>query len=369
MRAARIYSYNLVDRIAPNGLSIYMLGAGLLAAGLGQFVASTDAYYGYRLETGFALLALMLANGALAAVVVVNALRRSSALAAQMRSCSPPNMALRFIHLAAAVHAALVLAFLLPLLETLLDPYALPFLTWTTLAGAALILALLNGLRWDARFALAGAVVSLAGFGCAVWYAPSIYGWDLRPLGWYAILVSAIPVLAFLALFLRRAPVFAESRWRRRGMAAALFIALACAVALHMAANPANRFAANLNDALESGASEIRFADLTDFEWDAVEIYFPYTFNGSLSPAARENVDIVSRLGLGFNDIAFMVFLKDGEIVYYEAARHDNHTFDYPPYDAPYPWTLRREDAVFAVHPGAMRHTLALVENPPALQP
>ena len=369
MRAARIYSYNLVDRIAPNGLSLYILGAGLLAAGLGQFVASTDAYYGYRLETGFALLALMLANGALAAVIIVNALRRSSALTSRLRSCSPPNAAFRFIHFAAAVHAALVLAFLLPLLETLLDPYALPFLSWTTLAGAALILALLNGLRWDARFALAGAVVSIAGFGCAVWYAPAIYGWDLRPMGWYAILVSAIPVLAFLVIFLRRAPVFAESRWRRRGMAAALFIALACAVALHMAANPADRFSANLNEALAGGASEIRFSDLTDFEWDTVEIYIPYTSNDTLSPAARERADVVSRSGLRFNEfIDFMVFLKDGEIVYYEAVEHDNHTFDYPPYGHPYPWTLRREDAVFTVHRGGMRHELAL-ESQAALQP
>ena len=367
MRAAWIYSYNLIDRAVPNGLSLYMLGAGLLAAGLGQFAASTDAYYGYRLETGFALVALMLANGALAAVAIAKALRRSSAPASLLQSDSPPNVALRFIHLAAAAHAALVLTFLLPLLQILLDPYALPFLSWTTLAGAALLLALLNRLRWDARFAIVGAVVSVAGLGCAVWYAPSIYGWDLRPMGWYAILVSSIPVLAFLALFLRRAPAFSESRWRRRGMAAALFAALACAVALHMAANPADRFSANLNEALDGGASEIRFSDLTDFEWDAVEIYIPYTFDYNLSPAARERADIDSMSGLGFNEhIDFMAFLKDGEIVYYEAVRHDKHTFDYPHYDTPYPnpypWTLRREDAVFTVHRGEMRHKLALEE-------
>ena len=157
-------------------------------------------------------------------------------------------------------------------------------LTWTSLAGAAMILALLNGLRWDARFAALGAVASVATFGCAIGYAPTIYGWDLQPMGWYAILASAIPALAFLALFLRRAPAFSESHWRRRLMAAALFIALACAVALHMAANPADRFAANLNDALDSGASKIRFSDLTDFEWDTVEIYIPYTFDENLSP-------------------------------------------------------------------------------------
>ena len=39
MRAAWIFAYNLIDRIAPKGLSLYTLGAGLLAAGLAQFVA------------------------------------------------------------------------------------------------------------------------------------------------------------------------------------------------------------------------------------------------------------------------------------------------------------------------------------------
>ena len=56
-----------------------------------------------------------------------------------------------------------------------------------------------------------------------------------------------------------------------------------------------------------------------------------------------------------------MAFLKDEEIVYYEAVWHDKHTFDYPhPDDQPYPWTLRREDAVFTVYRGVNLHTLAL---------
>ena len=360
MRAAWIFVYNLIDRVIPNGLSLYVLGLGLLAAGLAQFVASTDAYYGYRIEMGLALLTLMSANCALAAAAIANMLRRSSSLASLLRSASPPNMAFRFIHFAAAAHAALVLTFLLPLLQTLPDGFALPFLSWTSLSGAALALALLSGLRWDARFAVLGAVVSAAAFGCAVWFAPTIYGWDLRPMGWYAILVSSLPALAFLALFLRRAPGFSASRWRRGGMAAALFIALACAVGLHMAANPADRFSASLNKALDGGASEIRFSDLTDFEWDTVEIYIPYTFDENLSPAARESADIVSRSHLFNNRVDFMAFLKDEEVVYYETVWHDNHTFVYPHPGQPYPWTLRREDAVFTVYRGAERHTLAL---------
>ena len=181
MRAAWIFAHNLIDRIIPNGLSLYLLGAGLLAAGLAQFVASTDAYYGYRIEIGLALMSLMLANSALAAVVVANALRRSSSLASRLRSGSPPNAALRFFHFAAAAYAALVLTFLLPLLQTLPDGFALPFLSWTSLSGAALVLALLNRLRWDSRFAVLGAVVSVAAFGCAVVFAPTIYGWDTVP--------------------------------------------------------------------------------------------------------------------------------------------------------------------------------------------
>jgi len=365
MRAAWIYSYNLIDRIIPNGLSLYLLGAGLLAAAL-AFVPMAFGYPDILLTLALSLAGL--GNTALAAVAMTNALRRSSALAARMRGDRPPTIAFRFFHVAVAACAAAVLSSLLPALQALLNDgwdnmfvVILLLLTWTPLAGAAVILALLNRLRWNARFSVLGAVVSAAVFGCAVGFAPTIYGWDLQPMGWYAILIAAIPALAFLALFLRRAPGFSASRWRRRGLAAAMFLALACAVGLHMAANPADRFAANLNDALDGGASEIRFSDLTDFEWDTVEIYTPYTFDEDLSPAARESADIVSRSYLGYNSrVDFMAFLQDEEIVYYETVWHDNHTFDYPPPDAPYPWTLRREDAVFTVYRGVKRHTLAL---------
>ena len=359
MRAAWIFMYNLIDGVIPNGLSLYLLGAGLLAAAL-AFVPMALIPAGFSSPHFLLAIALSMAglgNTALAAVAMTNALRRSSALAARMRGDRPPTIAFRFFHVAVAACAAAVLPSLLPALQALLNSgmdgmfvgILLP-LTWTPLAGAAVILALLNRLRWDARFAVLGAVVSVAVFGCAVGFAPTIYGWDLQPMGWYAILVSSIPALAFLALFLRRAPAFSASRWRRRGLAAALFLALACAVGLHMAANPADRFAANLNDALDVGASEIRFSDLTDFEWGTVEIYTPYTFDEDLSPKARESADIVSRSYLGYNSrVDFMAFLKGEEIVYSETVWHDNHTFDYPPPDAPYPWTLRREDAVFMV--------------------
>ena len=171
--------------------------------------------------------------------------------------------------------------FLPTLLETLLDAYALPFLSWTSLASAALVLAMLNRLRWDARFALVGAAASVAAFvaafGCAVGFAPAIYGWDLRPLGWYAIMASFVPVLAFLAALLRRAVAFFQSRWRRGAPAAALFIALTCALGLHISSNPNNEFSERLRTALNDSPSEIGFSELTDFEWDTVEMYGAYT--------------------------------------------------------------------------------------------
>ena len=357
MRAAWIFAYNLIDRVIPNGLSLYTLGAGLLAAAL-AFVPMALIPAGFSSPHFLLAIALSMAglgNTALAAVATVNVLRRSSALATRMRGDRPPTTAFRFFHVAVAACASLVLALLLPALQELLNGGSdamfmelLLFLTWTPLAGAAVILALLNRLRWDARFAVLGAVVSVAAFGCAIGFAPTIYGWDLQPMGWYAILVSAIPALAFLALFLRRAPVFSESRWRRGGLAAALFIALACALGLQMELNPFKRFTPNLRAALDSGAPEIRFSDLTDFEWDAVEIHDPYSTEKSLSPAAREGTDMISRSYFGVNGHHdFLVFLKDGEVVHYEVVWREDYSIKYP--SDPSAWSIKREDAVFEV--------------------
>ena len=362
MRALRIYVYNPIDRAVPNALSLYMLGAGLLAAGVGQIIIIANAYivadnYYYNgSDAALALIPITLANCALAAVAVLNLLRRASSLASRLRGDSPPTFAVRFIHFAVAAHAALALPSFLPFMRIFVDvslPLVLDislFLAWASLAGGGLIPALVNRLDWNVRRAALGAVVSVAVFGCAVGYAPTVYGWDLRPMGWCAILASAIPVLAFLTLFLRRrSRAFSESRWRRRGLAVALFAALACALAAQMIANPADRFGGELQAALDGGADEIGFSELTDFEWDAVEIYDPYTWEDSLSPAAREGTDMVSRSHFGYNEILdFVVFLKDGEVAYYEVVWRDNHTTRYPR-NATYPWSLSPEDAVFSV--------------------
>ena len=369
MRAAWIFTYNLIDRLIPNGLSLYTLGAGLLAASL----ALAPMVFGSPNHLLMpALMLAGLANIAPAAVAMMNALRRSSALASRMRGDRPPIAAVRLFHVAVAAHAALVLALLLPALQTVLERdggaliwIALP-LIWTPLAGAAMILALLNRLRWDARFAALGAVVSIAAFGCAVGYAPAIYGWDLRPLGWYAILVTAIPSLAFLTVFLRRAPIFSASRWRRRGLAAALFIALACALGFQMASNPNNEFSESLRTALNGRPSEIRFSDLTGFEWDAVEIYGAYTYQKQISPAAREGADIISLSHFWiYERLKFAAFLRDGEVVYYEAFWTDGYSLHFPP-GSRNPIVLKPEDAVFIAEYDSGGYPRLTLESPAA---
>ena len=45
MRAARIFAYSLIVRIVPNGLSLYTLGAGLLAAGLAGFSVKASEFF------------------------------------------------------------------------------------------------------------------------------------------------------------------------------------------------------------------------------------------------------------------------------------------------------------------------------------
>ena len=255
--------------------------------------------------------------------------------------------AVLFIHVSVLIHSVAVSVNLLAIME---GGIYTPLTVWPSLASAALVLAFLNGLKWSAVHAAMGAAASAVAFGCAVWYAPDIYGWDLQPLGRYAILTSAIPVLAFLALFLRRAPVFSKSRWLPLGAAIALFAALAYAVGLHMAANPPmTSFSESLRTALSARPNQIKLSELTDFEWDTVELYNSYTMPDDFSAIAREGTDIVSRIPLGYNEVGDLaVFIKDGEVVYYEMVwqNENKHTFLFP---GGSPVVLTPQDAVFNV--------------------
>ena len=339
--------------IIPGPNMLWTLGTGLLAASLlhalivAPFLDDYAAHDAAEIFFIYILVLINLGNGALAAAIAIESLRRPPPVSISARSVAKAS---RFIHAAVAAHAAIALpTFLAAAGETWSPSAIFASASWTSLAGAALVLALLNRIRWDARFALLGAAASIAAFGCAVGYAPAIYGWDLRPLGWHAILVTAIPVLAFLVVLLRRAPTFRRLRPLRYGLAAALFIALACAVGFQMASNPDNEFSESLRTALDSRPSEIRFSDLTDFEWDTVEMYSAYTYPRQISPAVREGADIVSLSYFGVNDgLEFAAFLRDGEVVYYEALWLDAYSFHFPSRPRN-PTVLKPEDAVFIV--------------------
>ena len=325
-----------------------MLVASLLHALIAApFLNNYAAHNAAEIFFIYLLVLINLGNGALAAAIAIESLRRPPPVSASVGAVARAS---RFIHAAVAAHAAIALpTFLAAAGETWSPSPIFASASWTSLAGAASVLALLSRSRWDARFAILGAAASIAAFGCAIWYAPAIYGWDLRPLGWYAILVSAIPVLAFLAVFLRRAPTFRRRRPPRYGLAAALFIALTCAAGFQMASNPHDKFSENLRTALDSRPSEIRFSELTDLEWDTVEMYGAYTYPKQISPAVREGADIVSLSYFGVDDgLEFVAFLRDGEVVYYEALWLDGYSFHFPP-GSRNPTVLKPEEAVFMV--------------------
>ena len=332
----------LTDLASPNVELIQALGIGLLAAAF--LHVQTATYFPSlpvsRFKFEFMRLTVLanFGNVVLSIIIIIRSLFGNL-------EASPKIF--RFVHFSVLAHAALLLP-VIRSIDTWWAPAGVFFaLLWTSLAGAGATLAVLNRLRWDARFALVGAAVSAAGFGCAVLYAPDMYGRDLRPLGWYAILVSAIPVLAFLTVFLRRAPVFGRLRPLRYGLAAALFAALCYAVWSQMAANPVDRFGGNLQAALNAGVSEISLSELADFEWDTVEIYGALT-EEALSPTARASSDAVSRWQLAMSHLSdFAVFIREGEVVHHELFHIDYHGFYYPSY--PHPIVLKREDAVFTV--------------------
>ena len=342
-----------LDWATPRDSLLQTLGVGLLiAASMHALIVAPflNDHTGYDLAETFIIYLLILANlgnGALAAAIAIESSRRPQSAPARVGATLKSA---RFIHLAAAGCAAIALpTFLAAAGEAWSPSDIFATASWTSLAGGALVLALISAAIWNIRHAALGATVSIAVFGCAVWYAPAIYGWDLRPLGWYAILATAIPVLAFLTIFLRRAPVFRRFRWLRLGTAIALFAALACAVGFHMAANPDDAFGESLQTALSARPNQIRFSDLTDFEWDAVEVYGSYTNRESISPIALEGTDIVSRSYFGYNELGDLaVFIKGGEVVYYELVWYDRHGFRFPP-ESRNPIVLTPEDAVFNV--------------------
>ena len=335
---------------------LWTLGSVLLADALAHVILSMPfANYPEGDFLDYSLFVFALAMGSAAAIVAGFALVASlvgSIVWALLRGPGTLRaddkrfvQAALFIHISVLVRSVAICANLTETMEG--GFFTLPAVIWTSLASLTSLLALLSWLNWNARHAALGAAASVLVFGCAVWYAPAIYGWDLRPMGRYAILATAVPVLAFLALFLRSAPIFSKSRWLRIGTAIALFAALAYAVGAHMADNPPDvAFSDRLQAALSARTNPIRFSELTDFEWDALEMYNSYTQRYVFSALALEGTDVVSRSYLGHNEVGDLtVFIKDGEVVYYEMVWDDGHAF----VSSGSPVVLTPEDAVFNV--------------------
>ena len=308
----------------------------------GDFLDYTLFVFALAMGSTAAIVAVFSMVAALVGTIVWALLRRPDTLRADDERFVKASL---FIHISVLVRSVVICVNLTEIIEG--GFLTLPGVVWTSLTSLTLLLALLNWLNWNARHAAMGAAASVLVFGCAVWYAPTIYGWDLRPMGWYAILATAIPVLAFMVLFLRRAPLFRGFAWLRVGTAVALFAALACAVGFHMADNPPDvAFSESLQAAFSARPPRIRFAELTDFEWDTLEMYNGYTFRENFSALALESVDIVSRSYLGHNEVGDLaVFVKDGEVVYYEMVWADGHAF----VSSGSPVVLTPQDAVFNV--------------------
>lgn len=192
-------------------------------------------------------------------------------------------------------------------------------LVWTVLSGTLVALFFIDRRRKNMTLTLIGAASSAFVFVGAVACAPSLYGWDLRPLGWYALLATSVPLLMFAGILLRDAPFSSRLPYLRHGLIAGAFLALAAVIALQMkVAASESGFGRELGASIDTGVTEIHFSEITDFEWDLVEIYGPYTMQRALSEAAREGVDALTLSHFGIDDFSLVVFIDEDRVVYYE---------------------------------------------------
>ena len=230
-------------------------------------------------------------------------------------------IAFRFIHLTVAVYAVVITLSLESVSRDgwILGAAILVTLVWTELTLAMLVLIFLNRHKMNTFFAATGAISATFVFVSALIYAPTLYGWDLRPLGWYAILATSVPVLLFFSMFLQYAPGFARASWLRQALAVGVFLVLACGAALQMAVASPDDFRQELESVLEERITSFHLSEITNFEWDVVEIYGPYTSPDTLSQPARESVDAVTLSLFGVNDgFALAVFINEDKAVRYE---------------------------------------------------
>lgn len=334
---------------------LFTLGVGLLATGL--FYGGAGAAYwaiedlpdlrpGLLLFAARALwlalepvslglaLGLWLLNGCLAVMAIL-----MSGFAARAKPDRRPGrragLAVWFLHFAVAAHLALTA----PAMGYFADLFgifgvmALPLL-WGEIAAALLALLFIN--RWRRALGpdLAAAAIAAAAFGGAIWQTPTLYGWDLQPMGWYAWLVIGVPFALLAGRALGRAPALSRARAgaapRLRGGVTLAIMAATIAAApavMYTTAAPPETFFTALEESLESDARQVSFARLTHLEWDFVEVYATSASSGGsakridhISPAARRIVDTSTWAYMRLRDHSYhiVVFIKDGKAVYYE---------------------------------------------------
>lgn len=329
---------------------LFGLGAGLLATGL--FYGGIGAAY-WAIEDLAALrpgLALWLARAlwvaldsvSLAAALGVWLLNVGLAAAAILlgsftargkaegRAGRRAGVAAWFVHGAAAAHIGLTIPTIgyFADLFGILGVMALP-LIWGEISAATLALLFVNRWRPERRRELAGAAIAAAAFGGAIWQTPTLYGWDLQPLGWYAWIAMGVPLALFAGRALEWAPALARAEGLRGGLALGIMAATIAATpaVMYTAAAAPEAFSEALEENLEAEAREVSFARLTDFDWDFVEIYATsYNDGGNgkeiddISAAARRMVDTSTwaYMRRGEKSYHIAVFIKDGAAVYYE---------------------------------------------------
>lgn len=336
--------------------SLFVLGIGLLTSVAARFALShADDIY---LLIGYCAGAM---NIVLACFVIsACAVKRESPPQAD----GAPALAFRFVHIAAIIHVAVaVLSLQSEAAKVNWFAELATTLIWAETAAALALLAALNRRRRMSRFAASGAAISALAF-IGVWiHAPAMYaipipdglGWRISEPGWLAAIIVSIPALAFSALFLRRARTLGRLSRLSGAIAFAAFLALVCAGAVQTISAPRYDLSRGMSAALSAGGSEIRLSELTEFEWDAVEIYAGPS-DKNLTSTGRGGVNLLDRLMYGIGEESGMfLFAKEGRAVYREAllseiayVEYRYNLSDAPRPDFVNPIVLKREDAVFA---------------------
>ncbi len=204
-------------------------------------------------------------------------------------------------------------------------------LTWTVLATLTLVLVMLARKNTNVYSASLGVISAGVVFISAFLYVPSLYGWDLRPLGWYAILVTSVPLLMFIGVILKCIRIFSTEKCWQFILTGSLFIVLVIYIVLQMAVAPQHEIRSALKYVFDSGENEMRLAELTNFEWDFVEIYNPYTPLQYISLPTQKKIDVITLYKFGISEgFYLLVFLNDGEVVYYEDMPSRIAHFIYP---------------------------------------